>query len=131
MPETAWELFASVRPPRDPDDDETYGFFGPLGFAQHDTLANKVVRVWLEHTEDPEPGDHWAWLDLGARQPCHISATEAELTRALAVGDPNAPDPREEEKLGQGRILRLKVTVIEKVNVRSGRKGWRGITSAM
>jgi hypothetical protein len=127
--ETSWTMYASVRPAYAGGDREM-GFFGRLGYAQQDTLADRVVRVVLDVTDRPRPGDHWAWLDYGAHEPCHVAATEEAMTTKFRAGqDPTSP--REYEQLGQGQILRLRVTVLEEVQLRSStRSSWQ-ISSAM
>lgn len=105
-------------------------FFGPLGFAQRDTTAKRVVRVLLVVTDDPQPDDYWAWFDVGAAHPCHIAATEQAMTKGFLAGQAGAPGPREEEKVGLGRILRLRLIVQDEVSLRSGRHNWR-VTSAL
>lgn len=124
-----WTLYASVRPTADGDGEE-YGFFGRLGYAQRDDLAKRVVRVLVEVTDEPAEEDYWAWLDYAAAEPCHISATEAEMTHLFKLGDPAALGPRELQESEQGWILRLRVTVLDPAVERSGRRGWR-ISSAM
>lgn len=122
-----WELFASA-------DEEGSSYplrhFGPLGFAQKDATAKRVVRVLLTAVDDPAPQDYWAWLDLGAAQPSCIAATEEAMTDRFLLDQRDAPGPREEQAVGLGRILRLRVTIVEEVFLRSGRNNWR-ITSAM
>lgn len=125
--ETEWELYASADEDGSP---HPLRHFGPMGFAQQDTTAKRVVRVLLEATDDPAPADYWAWLDHGAWQPTCIGATEQEMTRRFLLDQHDAPGPREEQEVGLGRILRLRVTILDEVYLRSGRKGWR-VTSAM
>lgn len=125
--ETEWELFASAD-----EDGSPYPLrhFGPLGFAQQDATAKRVVRVLLSAAADPRPEDYWAWLDHGAWQPTCIGATEEAMTSRFLLDQHDAPGPREEEAVGQGRILRLRVVILDEVYLRSGRRNWR-VTSAM
>lgn len=123
----AWEMYASA------DEDGSAAplrFFGPLGFAQQDATAKRVVRVEVAVVDDPEPGDYWAWYDHGADHPCHIAHTEAAMTAGFLVGQPAAPGPREEQLAGLGRIVRLRVHVLDEVSLRSGRRNWK-VTSAL
>lgn len=122
-----WEMYASAD---EPGSDHPLRFFGPLGFAQQDATAKRVLRVWLHVVDDPAPDDYWAWKDPQADHPCHIAATEQEMTRGFLVGQLDAPGPREEERVGLGRILRLRVQIMEEVRLRSGRRNWR-VTSAL
>lgn len=128
--EWEWLMYAAAGPE---NSGAPLRFFGPLGFAQQDTTAKRVVKVLVTPTDDPADDDYWAWLDDGAFQPCHIAATEEAMTRAFLLGDYDQPSPREYERQGQGRILRLRVTVLpEEAYVRSGRRNWKpGISSAM
>lgn len=129
-PDVIWEMYASVRDEGTPKEKLT--FFGPLGYAQRDTLAVRVVKVLLTPTDEPVAGDYWAWLDYGAWQPCHIGATEQEMTTAFLAGEYDQPLPREVQEVGQGQILRLQVTVLpEEVYLRSSTRGTWRITSAM
>lgn len=115
-----------------PDADEPLRFFGPLGFATQDRTAARVLLVHVAIVDDPQPWDYWAWMDLGASQPSCIAATEREMTDRFLLDQRDAPGPREEQKLGQGEIVRLRVTPLEEVALRSGRAGWRpNISSAM
>jgi hypothetical protein len=125
--ETEWELFASAD---EPGSTHPLRHFGPLGFAQQDRTAKRVVRVLLAAAEDPRPDDYWAWLDYGAHQPTCIGATEEAMTSRFLLDQHGAPGPREEAAVGQGQILRLRVTILHEVYLRSGRHNWR-ITSAM
>lgn len=123
-----WEMFASA------DEDGSahpLRHFGPLGFAQQDATAKRVVRVMLVSIDpaEAEDSDYWAWLDLGGSQPVCIGATEPAMTRAFLLGE-DVPGPREEEQVGQGRILRLRVMVVEEMLLRSGRRNWK-ISSAL
>jgi hypothetical protein len=123
-----WELYASADEDGSPN---PLRFFGPLGFAQQDATAKRVVRVMAHVVEgEPDPSDYWAWLDHGAWQPCHIAPTEEEMTKRFLIGQSGAPGPREEQEAELGRILRLRVVILEEVYLRSGRRNWR-ITSAM
>jgi hypothetical protein len=122
----AWEMYAAADP-------EGSGYplrhFGPLGYAQQDASASRVVRVLLVPTDDPRDGDYWAWLDQGATQPSCIGATEQAMTRQFLLGE-DAPGPREEQQVGLGQILRLRVALIEDIFLRSGRRNWK-ISSAL
>lgn len=122
----AWEMFAAADEEGSP---HPLRHFGTLGYAQMDTSAKRVVRVLLSITDDPVPSDYWAWLDRGAEQPTCIGATEQAMTKSFLLGE-DVPGPREEEALGQGRILRLRPSVIEDTFLRSGRRNWR-ISSAL
>lgn len=123
----AWEMFAAADGEDSPN---PLRHFGPLGYAQQDGSASRVLRVWLAETDNPREGDYWAWLDLGATEPSCIGATEQEMTRRFLLGE-DAPGPREEEVVGQGRILRLRVSVIEEVYLRrTTRHSWK-ISSAL
>jgi hypothetical protein len=123
-----WEMFASA-------DEEGSSYplrhFGPLGYAQQDTTAKRILHVTLTDVDpqEAEPEDYWAWLDHGASQPSCIGATEDAMTQRFLLGE-DVPGPREEERLGQGRILRLRVSVIEEMFLRSGRRNWK-ISSAL
>lgn len=122
----AWEMYAAA----DPEGSEhPLRHFGPLGYAEQDASASRVVRVLLVPTEEPHDGDYWAWLDHGAIQPSCIGATEQAMTRQFLLGE-DAPGPREEERIGLGRILRLRVALIEDIYLRSGRRNWK-ISSAL
>jgi hypothetical protein len=123
----AWEMFAAA----DAEDSPTpLRHFGPLGYAQQDGSASRVLRVWLAETEDPQESDYWAWLDHGATQPSCIGATETDMTKRFLLGE-DVPGPREEQALGQGRILRLRVSVIEEIYLRATtRHRWK-ISSAL
>lgn len=123
----AWEMYASADEEGSPN---PLRFFGPLGYAQQDTTAKRVLQVLVIVTDDPEPDDYWAWWDTDAWEPCHIAATEEQMTRAFRTGQPEAPGPREEQEAGLGRIIRLRVTELQEMCLRSGRRNWR-ITSAM
>lgn len=115
----------------EPDSPNPMRFFGPLGFAQQDATASRVLRVWLHVVDDPEPGDYWAWKDHHTDHPCHIAATEQEMTTGFLVGQSGAPGPREEEQVGLGRILRLRVEERGEVCLRrSSRHKWK-VTSAL
>lgn len=124
-----WEMYASA-------DEEGSSYplrhFGPLGFAQQDTTATRILRIWLTIVDDePAEHDYWAWLDHGAEQPCCIGATEKEMTSRFLTGQPDARGPREEEQVGLGQILRLRVTVLDEMFLRStSRHSWR-ISSAL
>lgn len=123
-----WEMYASA-------DEEgaaaALRHFGPLGFAQQDTTATRVVRVLVTVTDEPDEGDYWAWLDYGAGEPCCMGATEMAMTERFLVGLVGARGPREEAEVGLGRILRLRVTVIEEMLLRNTtRHSWK-ITSAL
>lgn len=122
-----WEMYCSADEPGSPN---PLRHFGPLGFAQHDTTAKRVLQVLVEVVEDPQPQDYWAWWDIGTDMPCHIAATEEQMTRQFRIGQSDAPGPREEERGEQGRIVRLRITECFEVCLRSGRYNWR-ITSAM
>lgn len=98
--------------------------FGPLEYARLDGSADRVVRVLLVETDTPDPDDPWAWLDAGpGRTPTCIGETEEAMTEHYMLGE-DVPGPREEEALGQGRILRLRVAVVEEVYRRGGRDRW-------
>ncbi len=118
----AWEMYCSAGPA---GSDQPLRHFGRLGYAQQDPTASRVLQVWLVATDDPQPGDYWAWHDHGVIEPCHISATEEILTQAFLTGQADAAGPREEEQVGLGRILRLRVTVLGEVFLRSGRSNWK------
>lgn len=124
-----WQMYASVRPT---PAGEQYGFFGPIGFALQDALATRVALVLLEPTDDPGPQDYWAWLDTDGWQPTCIHPTEEQMTAQFLLDQTDAPGPREEEKVGLGKILRLRVTELpEEVYLReTTRHKWR-ISSAM
>lgn len=123
-----WEMYASADEEGSP---YPLRHFGPLGFAQQDTTAKRVLKVWLTVPGEPDDGDYWAWLDYGAGEPCCIGATEADMTHRFLTGQPAARGPREEEKVGLGKILRLRVTILEEVALRAtGRHSWR-ISSAL
>lgn len=123
-----WDMYASAGPV---GSDEPLRFFGPLGFAQQDRTAARVVKVTVIPTDEPTDEDYWAWLDAEAMQPCHIAATEEAMTRAFLLGDYDQPTPREYERQGQGRILRLRIILLPgEVYLRSGRTNWR-YSSAM
>jgi hypothetical protein len=126
-PETqAWEMFASADEEGSPN---PLRHFGPLGYARQDRIpGRRVVRVLLAVTDEPADGDYWAWLDYGVTEPSCIGATEAAMTERFLLGA-DAPGPREEERYGQGRILRLRVSVVEEVALRSSRN--RPISSAL
>lgn len=121
-----WKMFASADEEGSP---RPLRHFGPLGFALQDTTASRVVRVLLTITDEPRDDDHWAWLDYGATQPCCIGATEEVMTERFLLGE-DAAGPREEQEVGQGRILRLRVSVIGEIYLRSGRRNWK-ISSAL
>lgn len=123
----AWEMFAAADGADSPN---PLRHFGPLGYAQQDGSASRVLRVLLAETDEPAAGDYWAWLDLGATQPSCIGATEADMTRRFLLGE-EAPGPREEQELGQGRILRLRVSVIEEIYLRRTTRGAWKISSAL
>lgn len=116
--ETSWQMYASAGPL---GSDEPLRHFGPMGFATQDVTAKRVVRVLLEVDDG---GDYWAWLDTGAFQPSCIAASEQAMTQRFLLDQTDAPGPREEEKVGLGMILRLKVTILAEVQVRSGRRNW-------
>lgn len=97
--------------------------FGPLDYARLDGSADRVVRVLLSETDDPGPDDSWAWLDRGATMPSCIGETEQVMTDRFVLGE-NVPGPHEEQELEQGRILRLRVTVLEEVYRRGARERW-------
>lgn len=122
----SWAMFASAGPEDSP---EPLRHFGPPGFARQDTTAARVVSVLLVATDEPRDGDYWAWLDYGVSEPCCIGATEAAMTQLFLIGE-DAPGPREEEQIGQGRILRLRVSIVEEMLFRSGRHNWK-ISSAL
>lgn len=127
MTETqSWHLYASA----DSGDDPAPRFFGPMGFAQRDRTADRVVEILLTAVDDPTDDDYWGWLDHGALQPCHIAATEQEMTRAFLAGVINGLTPRELEESEQGRILRLRIVILGDVALRSGRYNWK-IVSAL
>lgn len=117
----AWWMFASADQEGSPN---PLRHFGPLGYAQQDTTAFRILRVLLVATDDPHPGDYWAWLDRDTTQPSCIGATEQAMTQRFLLGE-DVPGPREEEALEQGRIVRLRVTVIEEIFLRSGRHNWK------
>jgi hypothetical protein len=124
----AWEMFASAD---EVGSAHPLRHFGPLGFARLDTTATRVLRVCLVITDEPEDGDYWAWLDEGSYQPTCIAATEQAMTERFLIDQSGAPGPREEERVGLGRILRLRVIVIEEVFLReSTRRAWT-ISSAL
>lgn len=123
-----WEMYASA----DAEDATSpLRHFGPLGFAQQDTTATRVLRIWLTIPAEADERDYWAWLDHGAEQPCCIGATEQEMTRRFLVGQPDARGPREEQQVGLGEILRLRVTVLGAMYLRAtSRHSWK-ISSAL
>jgi hypothetical protein len=122
-----WEMYASADEPGSP---HPLRHFGPLGYALQDATARRVLHVCLSvvPTEEATQEDYWAWLDLGATQPTCIGATEQAMTERFLLGE-DTPGPREEESVGQGRILRLRVTEIQEMYLRSGRRNWK-ISSA-
>lgn len=127
--ESAWEMYASAGPA---DSGEPLRFFGPIGYPIQDRTATRVVHVHVVIVDDPLAEDYWAWMDLGASQPTYTSSTEKEMTDKFLLGQRDAPGPRQEQEAGQGEIVRLRVTVLEEVYLRSGRAGWRpNISSAM
>jgi hypothetical protein len=119
-----WLMYAAGD---EPDSPNPLRHFGPLGYAQQD--AKRVLRVEIAETDDPDDGDYWAWFDHGATQPSCIGATEAEMTRKFRLGE-DVPGPREEQAIGQGRILRLHVSVLGEVLLRGSRDRWK-ISSAL
>jgi len=121
-----WEMFAAADSEHSPN---PLRHFGPLGYARQDGSARRILRVMLAETDDPADEDYWAWLDLGASQPSCIGATEQDMTDRFRLGE-QVPGPREEQAVGQGAILRLRVTVIEEIFLRSGRDRWK-ISSAL
>lgn len=124
--DSAWEMYASVSAAG------RLGFFGPIGYPAQDLDAKQVVQVHVAIVDDPNEGDYWAWMDPGASQPACIAATEQEMTGKFLLQQEGAPGPREEQAAGLGEIVRLRVTVLQKVSLRSGRAGWRpDISSAM
>jgi hypothetical protein len=125
--ESAWEMYASA------GHGQRLDFFGPLGYAMQNRDAKRVVLVHVEIVDDPVDEDYWAWMDLGASQPSCIKATEEAMTSQFLLGQHDAPGPREEQEAGQGEIVRLRVTELQEVAMRSGRAGWRrpDISSAM
>lgn len=123
----SWEMFAAADGEDSPN---PLRHFGPLGYAQQDGSASRVVRVLLVATDDPDDGDYWAWFDHGATQPSCIGATEQDMTRRFLLGE-DVPGPREEQELGQGQILRLRVSVLEEICLRATtRHSWK-ISSAL
>ena len=122
----AWWMFAAAD---EPDSPNPLRHFGPLGYAQQDGSATRVVRVLLAETDTPTDGDYWAWLDYGATQPACIAATEQEMTSRFKLGE-DVLGPRENEALEMGRILRLRVSVLEEMFLRAEtRRSWQ-ISSA-
>jgi hypothetical protein len=123
----AWEMFAAGDEEGSPN---PLRHFGPLGYSRQDGSAMRVLRVLLVETDQPDDGDYWAWLDYGATQPSCIAATEEAMTRRFKIGE-DVPGPRENEALEMGRILRLRVTVIEEMFMRAAtRRSWQ-ISSAL
>lgn len=123
-----WEMYASADEEGSP---YPLRHFGPLGFAQQDTTATRVLRIWLTIPDEPDERDYWAWLDLGTEQPCCIGATEQEMTQRFLVGQPDARGPREEQEVGLGEILRLRITVLGEMYLRAtSRHSWK-ISSAL
>jgi hypothetical protein len=119
-------MYASVTP------DNRLDFFGPLGYAIQDREAKAVVLVHVQIVDDPTADDYWAWMDLGASQPSCIAGNERRMTEKFLLQQEGAPGPREEQAAGQGEVVRLRVTFLEEVALRSGRAGWRpNISSAM
>jgi hypothetical protein len=117
-----WEMHAAADGEDSPN---PLRHFGPPGYALQDGSASRVVRVRLTATDDPAPDDYWAWLDHGATQPSCIGATEQDMTRRFLLGE-NVPGPREEQAVGQGQILRLRVTVLGEMLLRaSSRHSWK------
>lgn len=123
--ERAWEMYASAPA------DAPLDFFGPLGFAIQDRAANRVVEVLVEIVDDPQPGDYWAWMDLGASQPACIAVDEPGMTRKFLLQQESAPGPREEQATGQGEIVRLRVSVLRDAALRRGRSWRPNVSSAM
>lgn len=129
--EAAWIMYASAGP----DDRRPLAHFGPLGFAMQDKTATRVLEIRVDIVDDPQISDYWAWLDVGASQPCCIADSEQEMTRRFLLEQPGAPGPAEEQALGLGEVVRLRVTVLGEAATRRERGSWRtppgGISSAM
>ncbi len=125
-------MYASVAPISPTEPGTRFDFFGPLGWAIQDREAKRVVLVHVEIVDDPGPDDYWAWMDHGASQPCCIAGTEQSMTQKFLLQQEGAPGPAEEQRAGVGEVVRLRVTVLQQIYLRSGRTGWRpDISSTM